>query len=331
LKKKISSIDKVKRYELILFILQNTKNIRILQIDGEIDETIKKSIYSIKNYRDRLLEKLLLAHKSKIIEWYDILNPNEDVRICDIDCHGDKVNFIASSYGLKRHAVPILSEAHLNCLGLSIYLSKIVNADNPFSFIFIDDPVQSMDDMHTDYFINDVVEKLIKSNYQIFILSHLHKKVYEQILSKYKEQIPTAIEFYGCNIEGPKIEIKGQRFDSYISLAEQNYNGSVEQRKTSANMIRQALEAYVKEYYFKKSGKEVPESYKNETFTVLDEKILSRVEIDSNERGKLRNIGKNCDIGSHDDQKSEPPTNHELRGYIDTLKGLWRKHIIGIK
>jgi hypothetical protein len=327
---KISSSDKVKRYEIILYILQNTKNLRILQIDAEIEETLKTSIKDIKEYRDGLLNRLLSSHKSKIIEWYNTLNPKEDVCIHDIDCQGDKVNFVASSYGVKRHAVPILSEAHLNCLGLSIYLSKIVNPDNPFSFIFIDDPVQSMDSMHTDYFINDVVQKLVEKNYQIFILSHLHKKVYEQVLNKYKELTPTPMEFYGCTIEGPKIEIKGQRFEGYISLADQNYNGNVEQRKTAANMIRQALEAYAKEYYCKKSGEEIPDSYKKETFKVLDDKLLSRVEIDTHERGKLRNIGRNCDRASHDDLESEPPSSDELRSYIDTLKSLYRKHIKGV-
>ncbi len=330
LAKKISSSDKVKRYELILSILQNTKNLRILQIDAEIEELFKTSIKEIKEYRDGLLNRLLSSHKSKIIEWYATLNPKEDVCIHDIDCQGDKVNFIASSYGVKRHAVPILSEAHLNCLGLSIYLSKIVNQDNPFSFIFIDDPVQSMDDMHTDYFINDVIEKLIKENYQIFILSHLQKKVYEQVLYRYKEQLPTPMELYGCTIEGPQIEIKGERFDGYISLAEQNYNGSVEQRKIAANMVRNALEAYTKEYFCKKSGEELPKQFKNKTFTILDDKLLSRVGINGNERGKMRLIGRKCDTGSHDDQKAEPPTTSELRGYIDTLKGLYRKHIKSI-
>ena len=75
------------------------------------------------------------------------------------------------------------------------------------------------------------------------------------------------MEFYGCTIEGPNIKIKGERFDGYIGLAVQNYNGDVEQRKMAASMIRQALESYTKEYYSKKSGEEVPATYKNKTFS----------------------------------------------------------------
>lgn len=330
LEKKISSSEKVKRIEKLSSILQNLKTFEILKANAKIESNLTESLAKLKEYRDKLLDRMLSAHKSKIIEWYDVLNPSEDIRICDIDCHKDKVDFIVTSYGVKGQAVPILSEAHLNCLGLSIYLSKIVNPDNPFSFIFIDDPVQSMDDMHTDNFINNILENLMKENYQVFILSHLRSKVYEQILYRYKEKTPTAIEFYGCTKEGPNIKINAERFDGYISLAEQNYNGDVEQRKTAANLIRQALEAYTKEYYSKKSGEDVPATYKNKTFSVLDEKLLSRVPIDGNERGRLRLIGRNCDIGSHDDQRSEPPTSPELRSYIDTLKGLYRKHIKGL-
>lgn len=330
LSKKISSSDKVKRYELILSILKNSKNLHYLKIDAEIDELLKTSIKEIKNHRDGLLDRLLSIHKSRIIEWYNILNPNEDVCITDIDCRGDKVDFIASSYGEKSHAVPILSEAHLNCLGLSIYLSKIDNPENPFSFVFIDDPVQSMDDMHTDNFINEVIEHLIKKELQVFVFSHMAANVSNLVLRRYKDIAPIYFEFYGCNIEGPKIKKKGNTFEEYISNAEQNFMGDLEQRKIAANMIRQALETYTKEYYCLKSGEDLPSTYKSVQFSTLEKKLLSRVPISGHELGKLRMISAKCDKRSHDDQAFEPPSSTELQSHINTLRGLYRKHIKGV-
>ena len=146
-----------------------------------------------------------------------------------------------------------------------------------------------------------------------------------------KAYLPTFIEFYGYNLEGPKIAIKkNNNFEEYLSQAEQNFNGTIEQRKMASNMVRQALEAFVKEYYVKKSGEDLPNKYKDATFTVLDEKLLSRVGIDSSERGKMRLINAKSDKRSHDDLKFEPATSQELRSHIDILKGLHKKHMKGI-
>lgn len=328
---KITNSEQVNKLEEISSLLVNLKHFKVIQLDQKIQIQLKNALIQLKTFRNMKLDQMISSSKIDIIKWYDLLNPNEDIRISDIESDKDKINFIATSYGVKKQAVPILSEAHLNCLGLSIYLSYITQANNSFAFIFIDDPVQSMDSVHTDNFINSVIDELYKKDIQILLFSHLKTTVTDLILRRYKAYLPTFIEFYGYNLEGPQIAIKNSNnFEEYLSQAEQNYNGLVEQRKMASNMIRQALETFAKEYYIKKSGEDLPNTYKDATFTVLDDKLLSRVGIDQAERGKMRVINAKCDKRSHDDQKFEPPTSQELRSHIDILKGLHKKHIKGI-
>lgn len=326
--KNLSKIEDIEELEMVGKLIRDFSIFDLINKDKEIESELRSNIKLLETYRDDLFKKRLEEHKTEIIRWYDLLNPNEEIKICDIECNPGKVNYIASYHGTKKQAVPILSEAHLNCLGLSIYLSAIGSLNNPFSFVLIDDPVQSMDNVHTTNFINEVINALLEKNFQVFILSHMKSDVSDAILERYQEYMPKLIEFYGHTLEGPKFEIKANnRFEDYINQAEKNYNGTLEQRKNSANMVRQALETYTKQYYCKKAGKKLSETYKDKNFPELDEKLLSLVEIDQAERGKLRMINRRCNQPSHDDQKVDPPTSQELRSYIDSLKGFYSKHL----
>ncbi len=325
---KISSQEGIDKKELLIKILINFRNFKVYNLNNQIEEEFKEDISKLKEFRDSKLSELINSHKAKIIEWYDLLNPNEDIRICDIECKGSKINFIASCFGVNKSAVPILSEAHLNCLGLSIYLSQIVDCKNSFSFILIDDPVQSMDDAHTNNFISNIIEKLLTKNIQVYIMSHLKQSVADVVITRYKHKLPKYIEFYGFCLEGPKFTIKASNhFEDYLNHAKETYNGTSEQRKTCANMIRQAVESYTKLYYEKKSGNEIPNDCKKAQFSILDSKLLTRIDIDSNEKGKLRMINGKCDKRSHDDEITEIPTNGELISFIKILNGLYKKHI----
>ena len=325
---KISSQEGIDNKELLIKVLINFKNFKIYNLNTKIEEEFRKDISELKEFRDSKLSELINIHKAKIIEWYDLLNPNEDIRICDIECNGSKINFIASCFGVNKSAVPILSEAHLNCLGLSIYLSQIVDCNNSFSFILIDDPVQSMDDAHTNNFISNIIEKLLTKNIQVYIMSHLKQSVADVVITRYKHKLPKYIEFYGFCLEGPKFTIKASNnFENYINQAKETYNGTSEQRKTCANMIRQAVESYTKLYYMKKSGDTIPNDCKKAQFSILDRMLLTRIDINSDEKGKLRMINGKCDKRSHDDEITESPSPGELKSFIDTLEGLYKKHI----
>ncbi|HNR44123.1 MAG TPA: hypothetical protein PKH80_03065 [Methanofastidiosum sp.] len=327
----IISSEEINRINKFISLIKNFDYFKIIKIDMSIEKELTDSLKSFEEFRNETLEVKLNEHKKEIIKWYDLLNPNESIFIEDIESKKGKINFLANLYGTTANAAPNLSECHLNCLGLSIYLSEIINEKNAFSFILIDDPVQSMDEMHTLNFITEIIQMLIAKKYQIFILTHLKKQVSNSIIDSYKDFLPTLMEFFGCNIEGPKIKfIKQDRFEDYISVAEQNCNGDYIQRKSSANMIRQALEAYSKEYYCKISGEELPEGFKNETYSVIEKKLFSRISISPDEKGKLRKINDMCSIGSHDDQKEEPPTYGQLKSSIDILKRLYKKNILKI-
>jgi len=71
-------------------------------------------------------------------------------------------------------AVSSLSESKLNALGLCVNIANNLKGGSPFSFLVIDDPIQSLDDGHAEQLIG-VLRKLAEGEgKQIILLSHDH-------------------------------------------------------------------------------------------------------------------------------------------------------------
>ena len=83
----------------------------------------------------------------------------------------DSMKLNATSFGTRMSAAANLSECQLNCLGLSMWLMRATTPASPFGFVLLDDPVQSMDDDHTEAVIADVVPHLLDQHGKQVIIS----------------------------------------------------------------------------------------------------------------------------------------------------------------
>ncbi|MGZ4971354.1 MAG: AAA family ATPase [Limisphaerales bacterium] len=79
----------------------------------------------------------------------------------------------AQSYGVElASAVSSLSESKLNALGLCVSIATAIRKPGPWSFLIVDDPIQSWDDEHETQFI-DVIRSLVnEEGKQVVVLSH---------------------------------------------------------------------------------------------------------------------------------------------------------------
>lgn len=84
-----------------------------------------------------------------------------------------KVRVAAHSYGVElASAVSSLSESKLNALGLCMSIATALRAPGPWSFLILDDPIQSWDDDHEFQFIG-IVRRLVEEECrQIILMSH---------------------------------------------------------------------------------------------------------------------------------------------------------------
>jgi hypothetical protein len=105
---------------------------------------------------------------------YDRLNRGANVAFDQMEPGTDSMKLHATSFGTRMSAAANLSECQLNCLGLAMWLMRATTPSSPFGFVLLDDPVQSMDDDHTEAFITDIVPLLLDQHgKQVIVLSHV--------------------------------------------------------------------------------------------------------------------------------------------------------------
>lgn len=271
-------------------------------------------------------EVRLEQKQTDALQWYNLLNPAEDVRLSAIQVKGAKtrqVDLVAELYGKKANAAAMLSEAHINATGLSVYLSQIVTEHSPFKFLILDDPVQSMDDNHSLRFQTELVTKLIAQGYQVIILSHL--KTFTDGLRTF-HNLDTYYEFYDYNIDGPSVQERAAEFQEYIKAALQLRKGSAEQRAQSATSLRKATERFCKMVYNKQnSSSPLPARFQN--MSSKDLKALVKMLILPEDIGKINVILAHADPASHDDPTNEPPSTGTIDTMVDYLVALTQKYI----
>lgn len=152
-------------------ILQNLKGLR-----KTVDEYVAEKLCDV-------VENQLT---SDVMEWYEQIKTQGDPDVHfarfglpqtkDGTTKARQIGVEATSYGMDLvSAVSSLSESKLNALGLCMNIANNLKVGSPFSFLIIDDPIQSLDSGHAEQFIC-VLRKLAEDEEkQIILLSHDHE------------------------------------------------------------------------------------------------------------------------------------------------------------
>ena len=128
---------------------------------------------------------MLTSRDQEIKDWYAILNPSSDVAYDGMIPTTDNLELRARTYTKTMFAAPNLSMSQLNCVGLAVYIACATRSGSPFKTLLIDDPVQSMDDDHTEAFKKQVISKLLNDGFHVVLLTHMHLLA-EDVASLYR-------------------------------------------------------------------------------------------------------------------------------------------------
>lgn len=160
-----------------------------------------------KTIREEILDALI--ENNEMINWiYGKINPHPFFREIKLNMGKNKTDII-SAERKEVYLDHIFSEAQMNVLSLSIFLGLVLSVRNyGFKQIYLDDPVQSLDDINEVSFI-DLLRALIQSkevDKNCIISTHDHNfgKLMKIKLRNYKF-VEYRFESYG--IEGPRIKM----------------------------------------------------------------------------------------------------------------------------
>jgi len=213
LQARLNFLAGTQRLASVISILENYYDIRKFIL-------INKSIDSMKSLRSCVTEFVTQKTKAliedqltdEVMNWYNQIKTDGDpnVHFSGFSLGGTKsrheIIITASSYGEDLvSAVSSLSESKLNALGLSMKIANNLKENNPFGFLIVDDPVQSLDEHHEVQIVT-IVRRLVEEyNRQIILLSH-NKKWLEQLKKGCESINGLYYEISGFDITGPRLQ-----------------------------------------------------------------------------------------------------------------------------
>jgi uncharacterized protein (UPF0212 family) len=189
-------------------LINLNKESKRLKVEYEALNFIEKEFNKLdENSRSTIeiqTETILSTYQDTIKKIYKYLNPN--LKFDDFNFKIDGTNpknnrmilEVTGTNGYKMSPAYSFSSAQNNVLAISIFLSfALTQSWSNLNCIFMDDPIQNMDDININNFV-DILRNIIKkTNKQIFISTH-DERIYNFIRNKFKSKIQTfEFEDYG--------------------------------------------------------------------------------------------------------------------------------------
>jgi len=246
LESRISKSEEIRNIDGILIGLNAISNIPIIYEYERLLEESLTAVRAVERHIQNKQTELFGARGKEINDWYDMMNPSASVRYSRMEPGTDNLTLWADTFGVEINAVACLSESQMNCLGLSVHFMRSMTTDNPFDFIVLDDPVQSMDEDHTQTLILDVVNELLDTHgRQIIICSHVQGLV-DAIWDTYLHVHPIRLRISDYQQSGPIVE-NAETLMGTINRAQSLTSGNEDNRRLATKTLRRCVELLVRE------------------------------------------------------------------------------------
>jgi len=250
-KAKDLSEDEKSEFELLGYVSELIGLLRFFKVVGVYEDKIEL-LTQLVNDADRFEKQktgeLLGVLSSKIREYYGRMNPGEQIQFKEVVPSpgvSRQVRLKAESYGREINPVTCFSEAHMNSLGISLYFPQRVDYNPDWDFILLDDPIQSMDDDHSNMLIDILQEH--QGDKQIVVLSH-SRAFSDRFKTRFGRENILCYEFVQGNENGPRISMEDGPIRVLLDMAGALVNGNFEERKTAGGHLRRAVERFFIEY-----------------------------------------------------------------------------------
>ena len=321
----VDSKKTIKILEALKKIVENNQYIKLLTRYDTHLQTLKQLTQDTENRIKNLQNTLSYKHGSEIKKWYDMLNPYAGIRFEEIQPGTEKLDLYASSYGVCMPAAANLSECQLNCLGLAMWVMRATSQQSPFGFIVFDDPVQTMDDDHTENFIAKVIPSLIDGyRKQVVVLSHA--KSFIDRLEKHNSTRSTKhYRFDNYDQHGPQISLHVP-FKQALRSIEFSMNGDENERKNATKQLRELAESIMIEIYDIKKNRYSPERHDRGGLQGLLKAFSELPGISEYEVNDLRDTINFSNPAHHANPDDATPVKSNIQPHYDRLKRMIDKY-----
>jgi recombinational DNA repair ATPase RecF len=147
---------------------------RKMQSEAHIVNSLKAAEDWLRATATTIHNERFLPIKERVKRIWDHLRTQSHVELEDISFQGKstsrRVNLDVTVDGTRGAALGVMSQGELHSLALALFLPRATLEDSPFRFVFIDDPVQSMDPARVDGLAR--VLQMVAAKRQVVIFTH---------------------------------------------------------------------------------------------------------------------------------------------------------------
>ena len=325
----VSTREEVRYIDFLMDAWRGWPSVEIAAHDCQIESSLLEFQREVREFISRKQEEALQVRGGEINEWYECLNPQEPVGFSNIRVATDSLQLVARSWDKEMHAAANLSSSHLNCLGLAVYLACATRPGTPCRFLIIDDPVQSMDEQHSEAFQIQVLGKLLGADYQIVVLSHL-ENLTSSVDTRYRGRSETLrLRFGEYTPDGPTVEERPPRLEGYLKSARRNMAASnVQYQSEAIQNLRRFVERFVKDLYVRETDRPISRRYKDASWPELKGLLRQCRSFDPSDELRLETTHSFASKYRHEDDTvpSTVPQQHLIKPHVDDMYELLEKY-----
>ena len=322
----ISSDEFIARIDAVGKSLKAEPQMRLLDRYDSILKETQELIRVVESEMQRRQGALLTTRGAEVKDLYDRLNRGANVVFDQMEPGTDSMKLHATSFGTRMSAAANLSECQLNCLGLAMWLMRATTPSSPFAFVLLDDPVQSMDDDHTEAFITDIVPLLLDQHgKQVIVLSHV-KRITERLRELNGSRQVKLYHYESYEREGPTIteQVKLQQLLAEIRGAAR---GNEQNRKFAVDRIRVLIEHFIRELHLQVMGVPAPSpQYDRASAKELLPLFRTITGTTQQEYVSLQDTMRFCDPAHHTQVGYSVPVQSNIQPHVDRLENLIKKY-----
>ncbi|MBA7519655.1 hypothetical protein ES705_11735 [subsurface metagenome] len=336
IRKFLSTTSEISLLSLLIEAFEKWNDIKMLKYLDDLQEKLLDLIRIGRKYIEERQIDILGERDKQIKDWYDVMNPGAGVGYDSILPRTDALDLQGRTFGHLMMAAPNLSNVQLNCVGLAITLACTTRAESVYRFIVIDDPIQSMDDEHTETFKKSVIKKLLDSGFQVILLSQLQKFA-EGVEALYRQSYDDICLYNirSYQINGPIIEGGGPGIMQLLNDIKKNKDAlNLEYRKAATQDLRKFVERFTKDLYTAETKNPISKRYRNVSWPRLKNLLRQCKMFHSSDEAILEDAHNFTAQFLHDDGTigKTVPSPSQLKPHYDAMHQIFTKYkkVLGI-
>ncbi len=316
---KVASLSEMVQLQVLGTCLTEGAVLSLACRDQRIETQAEECVRQVQDYIRTTRNKMLELKSKEMMEWFSALHPGADVKFKGMKPTTTTISLLGEVFGEEVDVSSIFSEAQLNCLGLSFYAVTMLSPDNPFGFVVIDDPVQSMDQQHIENFKDRYLRRMLDMEKQVILLTHMQTLALS-VDTLYRHLSPLSLELSSYTKDGPEIIATEEALNRMLKDIKFYMVGDSVRRRQAGAILRRFLERFSKDLYRKRHGT-LPRKYENATWADLKE-LLKEGGLSLPDEGRVLESYAFSANFPHDDLTKEPPTPSEIESKYNQLKRL---------